>query len=665
MAQLAVKIAITPKENNQSTYEMLDLVASKGRSYLSLKQNNTASFTDTTSWMKMTENAYDIAVRNGFEGSEAEWLETVGKPENEEIDVRLKAYRLPSSGAITIAPSVEINTFKVDVIDDVLIGFNLLPMIGEIGNARCRLIVDVPTGKTVSFAAPIVWNGDVPPTVTSPGIYVFEIIDIDGLPFIWKVAETHKKVKEGKILYVDGSEADYTTSQINSETATRDSSSWQNPFVYLQNAINAAKGGDAIYVREGVYYPTHLRTSSTTYNDGNCLNRNATFTIKSEVDIYGGFMGEDYPWLREVNEDGMMKNKTILSGDITREIVVNSNTIIGDRSTTSSKENAAYNVVYFASQKNTYLNGVTIMNGNANNATGVTSQGGGVRPSNNFLVLVSCEITNCSARAHGGAIHKGTLIACKVYNNTITGTGSSQGGGGCYQSVVVNSHVYNNRSDNGGGCRECKAYSSLIYNNRHNVNAAFYLGSAYNSLFFNNECSSSEGATLLQASLIGCSVFSNRSDYTYSFGSDVIERLSVVNTLLFKNLKLNSSKASIRTLTALQEIDFYNNAYDTSKNPTLTTLPESEIDFDSCLLGLTILDIKIELLSFTGNATASNISQVEEFAYQIEEKLSPKKNSLLIGKGVDGDKESIPLDYLSKKRLNPSTIGALEGKTTY
>lgn len=74
---LEVKIAITPKANNLSSYEILDLIVVGGRAYLSNKQLNTSPVTDVTAWEKITENTYDIAVRNGYVGTEPEWLDSL------------------------------------------------------------------------------------------------------------------------------------------------------------------------------------------------------------------------------------------------------------------------------------------------------------------------------------------------------------------------------------------------------------------------------------------------------------------------------------------------------------------------------------------------------------------------------------------------------------
>src|SRR5690606_37580377 len=57
-----------------------------------------------------------------------------------------------------------------------------------------------------------------------------------------------------------------------------DGSDWTNAYTGLQEAISAAAGGTQIWVAAGIYKPT-----------ANTTERTATFTLKDDVEIYGGF----------------------------------------------------------------------------------------------------------------------------------------------------------------------------------------------------------------------------------------------------------------------------------------------------------------------------------------------------------------------------------------
>ncbi len=71
------KIVPTPVPK-QDKHAILDIVAVDGRAYISRKNDNVAPVTDTTAWLKITENTYDTAVRLGlYTGSEANFVMAV------------------------------------------------------------------------------------------------------------------------------------------------------------------------------------------------------------------------------------------------------------------------------------------------------------------------------------------------------------------------------------------------------------------------------------------------------------------------------------------------------------------------------------------------------------------------------------------------------------
>ncbi len=76
--------------------------------------------------------------------------------------------------------------------------------------------------------------------------------------------------------------------------------SWQNAFPELQDALKKASPGDQIWVARGTYLPTR-------YND-----RNASFEIKSGIQLYGGFAGNE----SDLRQRDWKNNPCILSGEI-------------------------------------------------------------------------------------------------------------------------------------------------------------------------------------------------------------------------------------------------------------------------------------------------------------------------------------------------------------
>jgi hypothetical protein len=83
-------------------------------------------------------------------------------------------------------------------------------------------------------------------------------------------------------------------------TGLNDGSSWANAYTNLQNAIANTQAGNEIWVAAATYKPT---TGS---------DRNATFNLKNNVSIYGGFIGNE----TSRDQRNWERNLTTLSGDV-------------------------------------------------------------------------------------------------------------------------------------------------------------------------------------------------------------------------------------------------------------------------------------------------------------------------------------------------------------
>jgi hypothetical protein len=379
-----------------------------------------------------------------------------------------KTLRTGATGLVTLSPTTQYFTYRLDILGNTTLNIDLQRMINQVGNARCRLIIDMPIIRTITITNPILWGGN-PPTFAEAGQYIFEVIDVGGAntPLLWQVAATTKAQTTGNILYVDSTGADYTVGQINGETATRTTSTWSEPFKYLQNAINASVAGDIIFVKEGVHKPTHLRTSPTVYTDGDHLNRNATFSPKDSVDMYGGFVGtESKTWERIMDEDGYPVNPTILCGDIKGEAEIDPLKTAGDTRTDLSKSNAAYNVFMAQGRVTniTYLNGFEVRYGNANgDITYYTNSGGGLNCKNSLLVGINIKAYSNTATTNGGGWRDGTNTNCTAYSNTATN------GGGWYLGTNTNCTGINNKGAEAvyGSTTSDTHINCLLFNNRN------------------------------------------------------------------------------------------------------------------------------------------------------------------------------------------------------
>ena len=88
-------------------------------------------------------------------------------------------------------------------------------------------------------------------------------------------------------------------------------STWEDAFNNLQDAIDASRQGDRIWIAAGTYEPTKDMHGNIPENP-----RDKTFMLKNGVSIYGGFEGNEDADTFNLNSRDLQKNKTILSGDL-------------------------------------------------------------------------------------------------------------------------------------------------------------------------------------------------------------------------------------------------------------------------------------------------------------------------------------------------------------
>lgn len=245
---------------------------------------------------------------------------------------------------------------------------------------------------------------------------------------------------------------------------TNDGLSWDNATT-LTTALTKAVAGDQIWVQgfetitqsEQVYFP------ETT--DG--------FTLKSGVQLYGGFAGTE----KSINDREtlgkpyQMKFRSVLSGDLNNDDEVDNTNLIFPANTTRTDNATHVLSVDMApssgSNNNTYptvINGFTIAGGHAD---GTDEKGGGIyiygnnTGGGNFRIE-RCFLFNNYAK-QGGAVYVDAAVKnvnngeslinqCVVYNNAASERSAVVNeGGGIYldgAATVVNSSIFNNK--NGG-----------------------------------------------------------------------------------------------------------------------------------------------------------------------------------------------------------------------
>jgi hypothetical protein len=155
-------------------------------------------------------------------------------------------------------------------------------------------------------------------------------------------------------------------------TGKQNGLAWETAYTDLQAALATAKSGNEIWVATGTYTPT-----STS-------DRTISFTLKSDVAIYGGFAGTET--IR--SERDWRTNETILSGDI------------GVKDDASDN---SYHVVYNSAVNETaILDGFTITGGNADGSS-PDNDGGGMYNKNNSDPILKNITFKANAASNYGA----------------------------------------------------------------------------------------------------------------------------------------------------------------------------------------------------------------------------------------------------------------------
>lgn len=281
-----------------------------------------------------------------------------------------------------------------------------------------------------------------------------------------------------------------------------------------------------VHIAGGTYYPTDAVLTDQP--------RTTTFIIPAGIEVYGGFAGVDD---NETLEDrNIQLNRTVFSG------------MVG-----SSSEENVYRVVTFGMKQHsdnasvpaegaTYyddpnpeiatLDGVYIVNGNANHPSDVEWQsGGGAKVTANGL-LQNCIVYDCAASDKGGGVYLvpgGRVTGSVIYAN------ESANGGGIYaddNSMVVNCTVVGNTStSNGVGGGISVADKPII------LNSVFWLNDSGNGKNVYGNMSQQVDTT-----------FAGTRYQSYIFSHCAVEGLKVVG---YGNMALTSQNENTSTIVGL------------------------------------------------------------------------------------------------------------------
>ena len=256
--------------------------------------------------------------------------------------------------------------------------------------------------------------------------------------------------------------------------ATGTGTSWANASGDLQATINSSVAGDQVWVAAGTYLPNKRADALTvvTPND-----RNNAFVLKSDVKIYGGFVGNETSLTQR--DSTRATNNTLLSGDI---------------GTIGNKSDNAYHVIISAGDVGTAeLNGFTISGGNANGSGATITvnseslynyRGGGI--DNEFSSPIISNITingNFTNNGDGGGGIFNNSSSAIISNVTISGNSGFPSGGGIYNLAsspgLTNVIISGNNTNYGGGIFN-NSSSPILTKVMISGNTAFNGGGIYN-----------------------------------------------------------------------------------------------------------------------------------------------------------------------------------------
>ena len=294
----------------------------------------------------------------------------------------------------------------------------------------------------------------------------------------------------GKIIYVD-----------DDATGANDGSSWENAYVYLQDALadaNSAEKPVEIRVAQGIYKPD--MGAGITPGD-----REASFQLREGIALSGGYAGI---LNSDPNKIDYEKYETILSGDLDgNDIYTNDPNIFNSEPT--RQENSYYVIITDWPDSASLLDGFTVSGGNGKIPTsggrgGGGRSGGGIKIGYGKLRIYNCTFTNNVGIKGGGVfVEYGELIlinctfkdnianegggiynysdTLKLIDCTFENNYAKNYGGGMYDDYrrelsIERCNFKGNSAINGGGMyieyiHDIKSFTNCLFNNNSAVNS--------------------------------------------------------------------------------------------------------------------------------------------------------------------------------------------------
>ncbi|MCX6269168.1 MAG: MopE-related protein [Bacteroidetes bacterium] len=350
-------------------------------------------------------------------------------------------------------------------------------------------------------------------------------------------------------------------------TGTNTGFSWNDAFTSLQSALTSACSGvTQIWVAAGTYKPT----SGT--------DRSASFVMRNNLAIYGGFNGTE----TQVSQRDRNTNVTILSGDLQGDDGPNFANIA------DNSFHVVNNTFFNGSPLNgsAILDGFTIRGGNANGGSN-QNYGGGIY---NFVAAPSishCIISSNYAFSNGGGVYNDGSSSPMMTHCTFSGNRTDGYGGGmdngASSSPVVASCIFSGNTANAGGGISDRSNNPTVNNAIFTGNTAVSGGAIYNytssivlmNCSFSGNSASSNGGIMTNVSnahplLTNCILWGNSSSIEDFSGSSPTITYSIVQqasgvyagtgNLNADPMFINGANGDLHLLTCSPAIDAGNDA---------------------------------------------------------------------------------------------------------
>jgi hypothetical protein len=291
--------------------------------------------------------------------------------------------------------------------------------------------------------------------------------------------------------------------------------SWGQAFRTIRKALDVAQAGDEIWIAAGTYYPDE--GPGVTDND-----RKASFYLKGNVDMYGGFPATGNP---NKNSRDWKIYVTTISGDLMQNDGPNfanngdnANTLFNNRQVQGIRQAILDGLVFsganniegpftnFGNGGVMYLNQFTPLLNNCRFTKNRAGNGGAIFISGTHLSIMNCEFSDNLANS-GGVFHSGvnnivsntsTITNSLFINNTGFNYGGVVGANDVDDPWVFQNCTFFNNSSNGGGVLGY-SFSDVPHTPPQFTNCIFSSNSSlFSTAFFNN----GGGEMLIQYSLL-------------------------------------------------------------------------------------------------------------------------------------------------------------------